>query len=196
MHTSFLLLALWTAGADSRAATTTWTSDYRDACRLVDAHNRPLVILFAHGKDGWDRVVSGDGSDPSVQQLLASDYVCASIDTSTEQGQRLASRFELPDGTGVVISDRAGEKQAFWHAGRISADDLAEKLRKYADPEVKVDRTEKLAQATTLTTSSYTPALAPAAAPAYAPALAPQAPMLFQASSFAPSFAPAVGGGC
>ena len=227
MHTSILLLALWGIGGDSRAALATpqWASDYQEASRLVEARNRPLLILFAHGKDGWDRVVSGGEPTPQVQQLLASDYVCASIDTSTEMGQRLADRFELPDGTGLVISDRAGAKQAFWHAGRISESDLGAKLRKYADPEVRVETTETLVRATTVTTSSYAPAAAQAAYPvldstgvaqpvqpaapayqpgfapsnvaAYQPALAPQAPMMYQAPSFTPSFVPAAAGrGC
>jgi len=63
---------------------------------------------------------------------LASHYVCAYVDTSTESGKRLADAFELPGGQGIIISDRTGGVQAFRHEGTLSNADLGAYLERYA----------------------------------------------------------------
>jgi hypothetical protein len=53
----------------------------------------------------------------------------------------MARAFEI-QGSGLVISDRTGEKQAFRHEGSLAGEDLTRALKKYADPNVVVYTTQ------------------------------------------------------
>ena len=50
--------------------------------------------------------------------------------------------FELSGGTGLVISDRTGQLQAFRHEGALDGADLKAYLERYGAPERAVTATE------------------------------------------------------
>jgi hypothetical protein len=48
----------------------------------------------------------------------------------------------MPSGQGIVLSDRPGTNQAFWHEGTISSADLVKTLQKTAHLQVAAQTTE------------------------------------------------------
>jgi hypothetical protein len=149
MYTSLVLLALSACPAHTAATipvASTWRSDYSLALKEGQRTKRPLAIFVASGSEGWDKVSKDGGLDKEAKELLLSRYVCVYVDAGTESGRRLADEFEMPNRRGVVISDSTGQKQAFWHAGSLSNDDLDHYLRKYADPEQVVRKTETVSR--------------------------------------------------
>jgi hypothetical protein len=147
MYTSVMLFAL--SGCFAHTAipvAPAWQSDYTLALKEGQSSKRPLAIFVAAGPEGWDKLSKDGGLDKEAKELLLSRYVCVYIDSTKAKGRHLADEFEMPNGRGVVLSDGSGEKQAFWHAGTLSNDDLNHYLRKYADPERVVVKTETVPQ--------------------------------------------------
>jgi hypothetical protein len=174
MYTSVMLFAL----SGYFAPTTTlipvapsWRGDYGLAVKEGQTAKRPLAIFLASGPEGWDKLSKDGGLDREAKEVLLTRYVCVYIDTSKERGRHLAEDFELSNGRGLILSDSAGQKQAFWHDGSLSNEDLNHYLHKYADPDRVIVKTETVPQAR------------PAPAPVYRP-------------TFYPSFGPSFGGGC
>lgn len=133
MHTSIMLVALTGLMAPLEgAASPTWLRDYSQARRQGAAQKKPLAVFLSSGKESWGRRVTEGSVGAEVRRLLASHYVCVSLDTTTEEGRRLASAFEMPNGLGLVISDRSGSLQAFSHPGELSGAELARYLERYA----------------------------------------------------------------
>ncbi len=150
MYTSVVLLAL-SAGlaptAELIPVAPTWRNDYGLALKEGKENKRPLVIVAAAGPEGWDKVSREGGLDKEAKYLLHSRYVCVYLDTSKEYGRRLAEQLDLGSGRGIVIGDSGGTKQAFWHPGTLPNEDLGRYLRKYADPDRVIVRTETVAEA-------------------------------------------------
>lgn len=139
MHTSIALVALVAATTEAPP----WLkTDYAVARRQGAQNKKPLVVLLGSGKTGWNRVVQGSEVSREVEKLLKEHYVCVHVDTSTEAGKDLARQIKVPDGVGVVISDRSGDYQAFRHQGTLSNNDLDSYLRRYSDPDRVVTQTE------------------------------------------------------
>jgi hypothetical protein len=112
--------------------TPTWQNDYRQAKLQAKEVGKPLAVFVGSGKTGWE-MVAREGMDEKAVSLLSSKYVCLYVDVSTEHGQKLAASFSLKD-KGLVISDRIGDTQAFYHNGDLAQGELAKTLEKYADP--------------------------------------------------------------
>jgi hypothetical protein len=119
-----------------------WQSVYHDAQSLNSAQKKPMALIFGTGPQGWRQVAQEGKLEPPALQLLASNYVCVYVDTSTRSGKSLAAMFEIQRDQGVVLSDRNGAKQAFWHQGQLSNQSLTRYLQKYADSQVDVTTTE------------------------------------------------------
>jgi hypothetical protein len=148
MYTSVVVLALsaWSAPiAATIPVAPSWRSDYTLALKEGQSNKRPLAIFVASGPEGWDKVSKEGGLDKEAKELLLSRYVCVYIDTAGERGRRLADQLEMSNGQGLVIGDSTGEKQAFWHAGKLSNNDLDHYLHKYADADRVIAKTEMLA---------------------------------------------------
>jgi hypothetical protein len=137
MHTLLTTVALIVA-----APAASWENDYSNGQQLAAAQKKPLVVVFGPGANGWTKVVRTESPAPELTKLLAEQYVCVFVDTSTSAGSKLAEHFEVAGGVGVVISDRTGGSQAFWHQGDLTNDSFVSYLAKYADPTVVVARTE------------------------------------------------------
>jgi hypothetical protein len=144
MYTSVVLFALAGALAPEFLVPefTMWQRDYALAQARGNREHRPLAVFIGQGKAGWQGVSKEGQLTKEVTDLLAAHYVCVYVDRAKEEGRQLARSFEMADRTGLVLSDHTGESQAFRHAGELSNSDLEKNLRKFADPNRAVLRTE------------------------------------------------------
>jgi hypothetical protein len=175
MYTSVMLLAL-SAGVVPGTmipVAPSWRSDYSLAVKEGQRNQRPLAIFVSPEAGGWDKVSKEGGLDKEARQLLQGHYVCVFLDSSQEHDRQLADQLELSGGRGVVLSDSTGQKQAFWHTGTLSNEQLNHYLRKYSDPQQVVTQTETVAVARAQAPPTY-----------YTPS-----------SRYQPAF-PSFGGGC
>jgi hypothetical protein len=138
MYTSVVLFAL--SGAVAAGDSPSWLNDYSAARQQSASQQKPLAVVLASGNAGYNKLSRGDELSDAVKQTLASKYICVYVNTGTNEGQQLATDFEMPNGLGIVISDRTGRLQAFRHEGELSNNDLERALQRYADPE-RVART-------------------------------------------------------
>jgi hypothetical protein len=137
MHTFFLTVALIVATPPA-----SWESSYSQGQQQATTQKKPLVVVFGPGPEGWTKVVKAEAPAQEVTKLLAEKYVCVYVDTNSPQGQKLAQDFAVSGGVGLVISNRNGSSQAFWHQGDLSNHHMIHYLAKYADPAVVVSQTE------------------------------------------------------
>src|SRR5262245_38819627 len=142
MYTSVMLLALSGLAGVADDAAPAWQNDYFAAQKQGETQNKPLAVFLAPGENGWDRVSREGGLEKEVKQLLADKYIPVFVNTDTDAGKRLARAFEMSSGKGIVISDRTGAVQAFWHEGALSNQNLARYLQRYSDPNLAVRTTE------------------------------------------------------
>ncbi len=147
MNTSILTIALASALLVGNNAVPSWQDSYTAAQAQVTTQKKPMVVVFGSGANGWAKVVRNEAPSPGVAKLLAEKFVCVYVDTTKPAGQKLAQDFEIQSGLGLIISDRTGASQAFWHQGDMTNDNLTQYLTKYADPQVSVQRTETNAPA-------------------------------------------------
>jgi len=140
MYTSVLLVALSSVAAPSDRDSLTWQNDYAAARRQGESAGKPLAVFIGSGKAGWEKVCRDD-MPGECKEMLAAKYVPCYIDTSTDEGRRLAPLFKV-NGTGLVISDRTGELVAFRHEGELSSGEMGRYLERYADPSRAVTTTE------------------------------------------------------
>jgi hypothetical protein len=145
MHTSLIALALTGLLAQPVASPEPkWLTDYGLALKEGKAAQKPLAVVIGSGEAGWNRLSKEGKLTDEVRDLLAG-YVCLYVDAGTETGKKLAASFDAPEGVGLVISSRSGDQQAFQHAGTLPNKDLERYLKKYADPNHVVRRTETVA---------------------------------------------------
>lgn len=142
MNTSILAIALAGALLAGNNAAPTWQNNYTIAQAQVAAQKKPMVVIFGAGADGWTKVVRNEAPSADVSKLLAEKFVCVYVDSTSSAGRKLAQDFEIQNGLGMIISDRSGATQAFWHQGDMTNANLVGYLQKYADPQVPVLRTE------------------------------------------------------
>jgi hypothetical protein len=121
-------------------------SSYTEALQEAKSLERPLVVVIGAGREGWHQVSADGELDGAIQRILARHYVCVYLDTEKKADRRLATAFEIPKGPGIVISAPSGTIQAFRHHGEIDNNELADYLRRYADPDITVDTTETIRQ--------------------------------------------------
>ena len=140
MYTSILWIALTGVAAPEAAVSPEWISDYTQARRDGVAKKKPLAVFLAPGRNAWEAVSDGKVSD-EARKVLAQKYVCVFVDTASESGKTLAKAFEI-NSSGLIISDRTGNLQAFCHDGKLPAKDVEFYLERYSDPERVVRDTE------------------------------------------------------
>jgi hypothetical protein len=142
MYTSILIVALTGISAPVEGTKAPmWSQDYTTARKQAIGEKKPLAVFLAPGKGAWDKI-GQDGVNADAKNVLASQYVCVHVDTSTSAGKTLAEAFEIPSGLGIVISDRTGDIQAFRHEGDLANQDLVRYLNTYSDPNRVVFATE------------------------------------------------------
>ena len=157
-----------------------WKNDYRAARQLSLDGKKPLAVFIGSGVSGWEKVSNDGGFDQKVNQLLKDNYVCVYIDTNSEAGKSLAKDFSVTT-KGLVISDRTGKTQAFYHSGELSKDLLAKAVERYSDVNRESQGTE---------TVVHLSPPAPAAAAVQYQSTCPTCP------NYAPSFGGCPNGNC
>ena len=142
MNTAILTVVLTGALLAGQNATPTWRNDYRQAQQQAATAKKPLVVVFGSGANGWAKVIRAESPSVDVNKLLSDSYVCMYVDTTSPEGKKLAQNFEISGSVGIVISDRTGAMQAFWHQGDLSNQSMVHYLHKYAEPQLVVHGTE------------------------------------------------------
>jgi hypothetical protein len=169
MYTSLIVVVL--AGFSTSAAVSgkaAWLDDYGTALKQVQKENKPVAVIISFGPSGWEKLSRQGELGKEIHEILANQYVCLYVDTSEEKGKRLAADFEITGGPGLVISDRTGKLQAFWHEGNLGNGDLVRFLQRYSDPQVVTRGTEtnRNGWVSNYPRESFNPA-PPASAPVY-----------------------------
>jgi hypothetical protein len=143
MYTSILLAALTGVAPTAEAGKAPkWSLDYTAACKQAAQEKKPLVVILAPGEGAYQKLGRDGGLGAEAEGQLAEKYVCVHIDTNSARGKELAKAFAIPEGLGIVISDRTGEKQAFRHEGDLARADLVRYLQRYGDPNYVFVETE------------------------------------------------------
>jgi hypothetical protein len=182
MYTSTLLLALaGTVPTTEVVGGPSWTTDYGAAREQSAREAKPLVVVLGAGRTGCQDLTNDGGLGSEAREILANSYICVHVNTATPDGKRLAREFAMPSGQGIVISDRTGDYQAFWHEGDLANADLVRYLTRYSDPQYVAYTT---ATNPSQEQTSYYPQAANSTTvqPSYYP------PSYFQPSYFQPSF--------
>jgi hypothetical protein len=147
MNTALFLAVVLSAATGVSPTTPTWNGSYVQA-QDEAAGKKPLAVVFGSGQDGWTKLVRSE----EAKKVLAEQYVCVYVDVTTDAGKKLAQSFAINGDKGLVLSDRSGHVQAFWHQGDLADTSLTRSLWKYADPTVAVVSTE---QESTTRVSNY-----------------------------------------
>lgn len=128
----FMLLALLPQ-ADAAPAPT-WLQNYGTARAEARAAERPVLVILAAGENGYQKIAREGTISPAASSLLADRFVCVHVDSKSEEGQKLAKAFGLSKDLGIIISDKSGKYQAFFHEGNLSNVNLVRYLQRYGDP--------------------------------------------------------------
>jgi hypothetical protein len=154
MYTSFLVVALAGSVAASYSPSPSWQPSYGEARAVGQAEKKPVAVFLGEGPGGHGKVCLDGRLSAEVEKCLGESYVCVYVDVTTEEGRKLAKDFGITQGAGLVLSDRTGSLQAFYHDGLISDADLSRCVKRFADPAVVVRST---ATNSTLQVSNYPP---------------------------------------
>jgi len=138
MFSSMICLALAAAMATS-ANVSVWQSDYVQARDLAARTGKPMAVVIGDGSNGWKKVLPLNETTTSA---INSGFVCVYIDKTTTTGKELANAFAMADTIGLVMSDKAGQNQAFRHAGAMKESDVTTAVARYSDTTHVARKTE------------------------------------------------------
>ena len=124
-----LLAGLFASG--SLAGSPEWSESYGKAMAQIGEKRKPVAVFLAAGE--LSTLTNGKGLGTDALKSLKSNYIAVRIDTTTEDGKKMAEAFGLTEG--VVLSDRSGQQMALKHEGQLSPEQLSEYLTKYASVE-------------------------------------------------------------
>ena len=140
MSTSIFTVVLTSALLAGQNGSPGWQTSYSAAQRMSAEQQKPVLVVVGSGANGWNKVVR-EAPSKELTQLMAQKYICVYVDIATPAGKQLAQSFEI-NGAGLVISDRTGNFQAFWHQGGMTNDSMVNALNRYSDPQFSVRTTE------------------------------------------------------
>jgi len=129
-----------------------WAESYGKALSKSGAQQQPVAVFIAPG--GLAKLTDGSDLGAETLKVLKSSYVSVQVDTTTEEGKKLAAAFGVSEG--VILSDRTGQTVALKHEGKVKPTELNGYLTKFADQKVNM-------------TTEIHVAGAPVAAPSYQP---------------------------
>jgi hypothetical protein len=142
MYTSLVLIALsGPVATSSPEETLAWHTSYVQALQVGQTDKKPLAVFFGSGQGGYAQVCRDGQFSSEVRKALGDSYVCCYVDMESEAGKKLAADFAINRASGLVISDRTGNLQAFYHDGNLSTSDLNRWLTRLAEPDVQVRTT-------------------------------------------------------
>jgi hypothetical protein len=131
MYQLMLLALLPQADAATKPV---WLDSYGQARAQGASEERPVLVIVAAGEEGYQKIAREGRISKTASELLASQFVCVHVDSTTEAGQKLARAFGLTRNLGIIISDKSGKYQAFFHEGNLSEGNLVRYLQRYGDP--------------------------------------------------------------
>jgi hypothetical protein len=135
MYTSIVMVALvGFVPQQAESEGPTWLTNYSQARKQGQKESRPLAVFVGSGERGYEKVCGGGKLSPEARRLLAANYLCVYLDTETTEGQRVASLFQMANGTGLVISDRSGDYQSCRFNGTLTDAELTRSLKRFAAP--------------------------------------------------------------
>jgi hypothetical protein len=108
-----------------------WTDSYGKAMALAGEKRKPVAVFLTAGD--LNTLTSGKGLGEDALKSLKSDYIAVKVDTTTEDGKKVAQAFGISQG--VVLSDRTGKQMALKHEGPVTTEQVAGYLTKYATTE-------------------------------------------------------------
>ena len=103
---------------------------------------KPLAVIVGAGRTGLNHLTQEGTVSPDVRKTLADKYVCVLLDTNRPDDRAVIRQLGITSGTGLVLTDRTGELQAFSHDGTLPGTDLSRQLKRFADPHVIVSVTQ------------------------------------------------------
>lgn len=106
-----------------------WTESYGKAIAQAGEKHKPVAVFLSPGEP--NKLTNGKGLGSDVLKSLKADYIPVRIDTTTEDGKKLADAFGVSQG--VILSDRTGKQVALKYEGTITSEQLTGYLTKYAD---------------------------------------------------------------
>src|SRR6478752_1179137 len=104
-------------------------TDYGQAMKVAVSEKKPMAVLIGKG-DQFAKLMADKQLTAEAKKLLTEQYVCVTIDVTTEAGKSLAGQFQMTDG--LVISSAGGTHQAFRQSGAVTATDLSKQAATYA----------------------------------------------------------------
>jgi hypothetical protein len=144
MYTSLGLVALAGFFLSPSLEAPSWRHSYHQAQQEGQRTGKPLAVVIGSGKQGFNALDDEGQLSPGVRKLLAAKYVPVYLDVKTPSGKQLAEAFAISKGTGIILSDRSGELEAFFHAGTLADADLVYYLRRFAEPGRAIRTTERV----------------------------------------------------
>ena len=111
-----------------------WARDFVAARKQAARQGKPMLVDFTAQWSGPCRMLEKSFTDPAVQAQLGK-YVTLRIDVDRQE--ELADRFGVNSIPEVVVLGPKGEKLASF-TGYLPARDLASKLKRWAQPKIKV----------------------------------------------------------
>ena len=185
MHTSLIMVALLGPGELAETPvvqTLKWQDSYSTARQMGRQQRKPLAVFIGNGPTGWKKVVEEGTLSQKATRVLTEGYICLYVDRKQPGGEQLAQSFDVPSGSGLVLSTRDGEGQAFFHAGKLTTVNLEERLGKYTSAQA-ITRTEMLIEPRV--SFSYNPtSSSPPSSSNYAPPMQNYASPSFSGSNF------------
>lgn len=140
--------------ASAATAAPRLTEDYFSAMRQGQKEKRPLAVFVASGNGNWEKAVKEGKIEEATKKLIERDYILVYLDKDKAAARKLVDQFGIHSSQGLVLSDRAGQLQAFHFDGAIGEGELRQQLEKFADPQIEVKSTV-YAQPTTSRISYY-----------------------------------------
>ncbi len=121
-----------------------WLTNYQMARTISADQKKPLVVIVGKGESGWDQVIQDGKLDMNLMQKMARSYVYLYIDSTSEQGAKLAKGLDVHQSNGLIITNRSGDLQAFYHDGQIKQSQMENLLDKYQDIAQVITTTDTL----------------------------------------------------
>lgn len=111
-----------------------WAESYGKALSKSGEQQLPVAVFIAPG--GLAKLTDGSDLGADALKTLKTSYISVQVDTTTEEGKKLAGTFGMTEG--VVLSDRTGKTMALKHQGKVTPTELNGYLTKYADQKVNL----------------------------------------------------------
>lgn len=131
--TAAVIAGLFASG--SLASQPDWTESYGRAMAQAGEKQRPVAVFLSAGD--LTKLTNGKNLGTDALKSLKSNFIPVKVDTTTEEGKKLATAFNMTQG--VVISDRSGKLVALRHEGEVTPEQVSEYLAKFEKVETVVN---------------------------------------------------------